>query len=138
EDGIRDPLVTGVQTCALPISQKGSYVGPDKLTFDFSSAPLTPEQKHNVEKLVNEKIAENASVSWTEIPFAEAKQRKDIIQFFGEKYGDVVRVVQIGGEPKALNGDSMELCGGTHVRATGEIGSFRIVKEEAIAAGIRR
>ena len=119
-------------------SQKGSYVGPDKLTFDFSSAPLTPEQKHNVEKLVNEKIAENASVSWTEIPFAEAKQRKDIIQFFGEKYGDVVRVVQIGGEPKALNGYSMELCGGTHVRATGEIESFRIVKEEAIAAGIRR
>src|SRR5207247_2349091 len=131
EDGIRDPLVTGVQTCALPISQKGSYVGPDKLTFDFSSAPLTPEQKHNVEKLVNEKIAENASVSWTEIPFAEAKQRKDIIQFFGEKYGDVVRVVQIGGEPKALNGYSMELCGGTHVRATGEIESFRIVKELA-------
>src|SRR5438874_2476603 len=119
-------------------SQKGSYVGPDKLTFDFSSAPLTPEQKHNVEKLVNEKIGENASVSWTEIPFAEAKQRKDIIQFFGEKYGDVVRVVQIGGEPKALNGYSMELCGGTHVRATGEIESFRIVKEEAIAAGIRR
>src|SRR6266567_3664201 len=119
-------------------AQKGSYVGPEKLTFDFSSAPLTPEQKHNVEKLVNEKIAENASVSWTEIPFAEAKQRKDIIQFFGEKYGDVVRVVQIGGEPKALNGYSMELCGGTHVRATGEIESFRIVKEEAIAAGIRR
>ena len=66
-------------------SQKGSYVGPDKLTFDFSSAPLTPEQKRNVEKLVNEKIAENAPVSWTEISFVEAKQRKDIIQFFGEK-----------------------------------------------------
>ena len=63
-------------------SQKGSYVGPDKLTFDFSSAPLTPEQKRDVEKLVNEKIAENAPVSWTEIPFGEAKQRKDIIQFF--------------------------------------------------------
>jgi len=119
-------------------SQKGSYVGPDKLTFDFSSAPLTPQQERDVEKLVNEKIAENAPVSWTEIPFDEAKQRKDIIQFFGEKYSDVVRVVQIGGEPKALNGYSMELCGGTHVRATGEIESFRIVKEEAIAAGIRR
>src|SRR5438876_2541888 len=119
-------------------SQKGSYVGPDKLTFDFSSAPLTPEQKHNVEKLVNEKIAENASVSWTEIPFAEAKQRKDIIQFFGEKYGDTVRVLQIGGAPRALNGYSMELCGGTHVRSTGEIESFRIVREEAIAAGVRR
>ena len=119
-------------------SQKGSYVGPDKLTFDFSSAPLTLEQKRDVEKLVNEKIAENAPVSWTEIPFTEAKQRKDIIQFFGEKYGDRVRVLQIGGAPQALNGYSMELCGGTHVRATSEIGPFRIVKEEAIAAGTRR
>jgi alanyl-tRNA synthetase/REP element-mobilizing transposase RayT len=119
-------------------SQKGSYVGPDKLTFDFSSAPLTPQQKRDVEKLVNEKIAENALVSWTEIPFAEAKQRKDIIQFFGEKYGDTVRVLQIGGAPRALNGYSMELCGGTHVSSTGEIGPFRIVKEEAIAAGTRR
>jgi alanyl-tRNA synthetase len=119
-------------------SQKGSYVGPDKLTFDFSSAPLTQEQKRNVEKLVNEKVAENASVSWTEISFVEAKQRKDIIQFFGEKYGDTVRVLQIGGVPRELNGYSMELCGGTHVRSTGEIGPFRIVKEEAIAAGTRR
>jgi alanyl-tRNA synthetase len=119
-------------------SQKGSYVGPDKLTFDFSSAPLTPEQKRDVEKLVNQKIAENAPVSWTEIPFTEAKQRKDIIQFFGEKYGDTVRVLQIGGAPRALDGYSMELCGGTHVSSTGEIGPFRIVKEEAIAAGIRR
>jgi alanyl-tRNA synthetase/REP element-mobilizing transposase RayT len=119
-------------------SQKGSYVGPDKLTFDFSSAPLTPEQKRDVEKLVNEKITENAQVSWTEIPFGKAKQRKDIIQFFGEKYGDTVRVLQIGGEPRALNGYSIELCGGTHVRSTGEIGPFRIVKEEAIAAGTRR
>ncbi|HEX4696916.1 MAG TPA: alanine--tRNA ligase [Candidatus Udaeobacter sp.] len=119
-------------------SQKGSYVGPDKLTFDFSSAPLTREQTRNVEKLVNQKIAENAPVSWSEIPFAEAKQRQDIIQFFGEKYGDTVRVLQIGGAPGALNGYSMELCGGTHVRSTGEIGPFRILKEEAIAAGTRR
>ncbi len=87
---------------------------------------------------MNEKIAENAPVSWTEIPFAEAKQRKDIIQFFGEKYGDKVRVMQIGGAPRELNGYSMELCGGTHVKSTGEIGPFRIVKEEAIAAGTRR
>src|SRR5438094_2986538 len=85
-------------------SQKGSYVGPDKLTFDFSSAPLTKQQVRDVEKLVNEKIAENAPVSWTEIPYAEAKQRTDIIQFFGEKYGDKVRVLQIGGSPRALNG----------------------------------
>jgi alanyl-tRNA synthetase len=118
--------------------QKGSYVGPDKLTFDFSSAALTKQQVRELEKLVNEKIAENAPVSPTKIPYAEARKRKDIIQFFGEKYGDTVRVLQIGGEPEALNGYSMELCGGTHVSSTSEIGPFRIVKEEAIAAGIRR
>jgi alanyl-tRNA synthetase len=118
--------------------QKGSYVGPEKLTFDFSSAALTAEQKHAVEKLVNDKVAENAPVSWTEIPYAEAKKRSDIQQFFGDKYGETVRVVQIGGEAGKLDGYSMELCGGTHVRATGDIGSFRIVREEAIAAGIRR
>jgi alanyl-tRNA synthetase len=126
------------QVVSRDASQKGSYVGPDKLTFDFSSAPLTKQQVRDVEKLVNEKVAENAPVSWTEIPFAEAKQRKDIIQFFGEKYGDAVRVLQIGGAPRALNGYSMELCGGTHVRSTGDIGPFRIIREEAIAAGIRR
>ena len=83
-------------------AQKGSYVGPDKLTFDFSSAALTPQQRRDVEKLVNEKIAQQEPVSWTEIPYAEAKKRSDIQQFFGDKYGDVVRVVQIGGEPNAL------------------------------------
>ena len=119
-------------------TQKGSYVGPDKLTFDFSSAALTAHQVREVEKLVNERIAEDASVSWKEIPYIEAKLRSDIQQFFGDKYGDVVRVVQIGGEPDALNGYSMELCGGTHVRGTGEIGCFKIVSESAIAAGIRR
>jgi alanyl-tRNA synthetase len=119
-------------------AQKGSYVGPDKLTFDFSSAALSSQQKRDVEKLVNEKIGENAPVFPTEIPYSDAKKRKDIQQFFGEKYGDEVRVVQIGGEQKKLNGYSMELCGGTHVKSTSEIGAFRIVKEEAIAAGIRR
>jgi alanyl-tRNA synthetase len=119
-------------------TQKGSYVGPEKLTFDFSSAALTAEQKRQVERLVNEKVAENAAVSWMEIPYAEAKKRSNIQQFFGDKYGETVRVVQIGGEHGQLNGYSMELCGGTHVRATGDIGSFRIVREEAIAAGIRR
>ena len=119
-------------------AQKGSYVGPDKLTFDFSSAALTPQQKKEVERLVNEKIRENAAVTWREIPYVDARKRTDIQQFFGDKYGDVVRVVQIGGDAKSLNGYSMELCGGTHVRATGEIGSFRLVREEAIAAGIRR
>jgi alanyl-tRNA synthetase/REP element-mobilizing transposase RayT len=126
------------ETVSREAVQKGSYVGPEKLTFDFSSAALTPEQKREVGKLVNQKIAENAAVSWTEIPYAEAKKRSDIQQFFGDKYGDMVRVVQIGGEPEKLNGYSMELCGGTHVRTTGDIESFRIVREEAIAAGIRR
>ena len=108
--------------------QKGSYVGPEKLTFDFSSAALTKQQVRDVEKLVNEKVAENAPVSWTEIPYAEAKKRSDIQQFFGDKYGDVVRVVQIGGAPNELNGYSMELCGGTHVR---DDGRDRIVSHRA-------
>jgi len=118
--------------------QKGSYVGPEKLTFDFSSAPLTPQQVADVERLVNERIVENAPVSWTEVKYSHIKDRNDIMQFFGEKYGDWVRVVQIGGKPTSLNGYSMELCGGTHTRATGELGLFRIVAESAIAAGIRR
>ena len=119
-------------------TQKGSYVGPEKLTFDFSSAPLTPQQVADVERLVNERILENAPITWTEAKYGDIKGRKDIMQFFGEKYGDVVRVVQIGGKSAALDGYSMELCGGTHTRATGEIGLFRIVAESAIAAGIRR
>ena len=119
-------------------SQKGSFVGPDKLTFDFNSAPLTPAQVADIEKLVNERILENAGVSWTEVAHADVKQRKDVMQFFGDKYGDTVRVVQIGGEANKLNGYSMELCGGTHARATGEIGLFRIVSEAAVAAGVRR
>ncbi len=119
-------------------SQKGSFVGPDKLTFDFNSAALTPQQIADIEKLVNERILENAGVSWTEVPHTDVKNRKDVMQFFGDKYGDVVRVVQIGGSAHKLDGYSMELCGGTHTRATGEIGLFRIVGESAIAAGVRR
>ena len=119
-------------------SQKGSFVGPDKLTFDFNSAPLTPAQVADIEKLVNERIVENAGVSWTEVLHNDVKGRKDVMQFFGDKYGDTVRVVQIGGEASQLNGYSMELCGGTHTRATGEIGLFRILSEAAVAAGVRR
>lgn len=119
-------------------TQKGSFVGPDKLTFDFSSAALTPVQLQEIERLVNERIVENAPVSWTEMPYREVKPRKDILQFFGDKYGETVRVVQIGGHRGSLDGYSMELCGGTHTRGTGEIGLFRIVSESAIAAGVRR
>jgi len=120
------------------VAQKGSFVGPDKLTFDFSSGALTPAQLSSVVQLVNERILENAPVSWKEMPYAEVKGRPGILQFFGDKYGDTVRVVQIGGAPHGLDGYSMELCGGTHVRSTGEIGSFRIVSEAAVAAGVRR
>ncbi|HEY5952876.1 MAG TPA: alanine--tRNA ligase-related protein, partial [Terrimicrobiaceae bacterium] len=119
-------------------SQKGSYVGPDKLTFDFNHPPLTSAEVRDVEKLVNEKIIENAAVSWFEVPYAEVRGRGDIMQFFGDKYGELVRVVQIGGQAGALSGYSMELCAGTHTHATGEIGLFRIVSEAAIAAGVRR
>jgi alanyl-tRNA synthetase len=119
-------------------SQKGSFVGPDKLTFDFNSAPLTPAQVADIERLVNERILENAGVSWTEVLHNDVKGRKDVMQFFGDKYGDTVRVVQIGGGAGKLDGYSMELCGGTHTRATGEIGLFRIVSEAAVAAGVRR
>jgi alanyl-tRNA synthetase len=118
--------------------QKGSFVSPDKLTFDFNSAALSPGQLADVERLVNERILENAGVSWTEVAYADIKARPDIMQFFGDKYGERVRVVQIGGQAAQLDGYSMELCGGTHTRATGEIGLFRIVAENAIAAGVRR
>jgi alanyl-tRNA synthetase len=120
------------------VSQKGSFVGPDKLTFDFSSTALTEDQVAEVEKLVNERVLENTPVSWREMPYADVKGRPGILQFFGDKYGDTVRVVQIGGTPDGLDGYSMELCGGTHVRGTGEIGLFRIVSEAAVAAGVRR
>ena len=119
-------------------TQKGSFVGPDKLTFDFNSAALTPAQVRDIERLVNERIVENAGVSWTEVPYADVRGRADIMQFFGDKYGETVRVVQIGGGAGEFNGYSQELCAGTHTRATGEIGLFRIVSEAAIAAGVRR
>ena len=119
-------------------TQKGSFVGPDKLTFDFNSAPLTAAQVAEIERLVNERVLENAGVSWTEAPYAAVKSRADVMQFFGDKYGELVRVVQIGGRAGQMDGYSMELCGGTHTRATGEIGLFRIVAESAVAAGVRR
>ncbi len=119
-------------------AQKGSFVGPDKLTFDFNGAALTPGQVADVERLVNERILENSPVSWMEVKYDHIKDRKDVMQFFGDKYGEWVRVVQVGGRPTGLDGYAMELCGGTHCRATGEIGLFRIAAENAIAAGVRR
>ena len=119
-------------------TQKGSNVTPDKLTFDFNSAALTPAQLADIERLVNERIIANDIVSWTEVPYTEAKANSGIMQLFGEKYPENVRVVQIGGKANALDGWSMELCGGTHTRYTGEIGLFRVVAEGAVAAGVRR
>lgn len=119
-------------------SQKGSSVDAEKLTFDFNGQALTPHQIAEMERLVNARILSNESVSWTEVKYAQVKGRPDVMQFFGDKYGETVRVVQVGGHPTKLDGWSMELCAGTHVRATGEIGLFRIVGESAIAAGVRR
>ena len=119
-------------------TQKGSSVTPDKLTFDFNSAALTAQQLSDIERLVNERIVANEPVSWTEVPYVEAKANSGIMALFGEKYGDLVRVVQIGGQRNQLDGWSMELCGGTHTRSTGEIGLFRLVGESAVAAGVRR
>ncbi|HRJ10115.1 MAG TPA: alanine--tRNA ligase, partial [Prosthecobacter sp.] len=119
-------------------TQKGSSVTPDKLTFDFNSAALTAQQLADIERLVNERIVANDPVSWSEVPYVEAKANNGIMALFGEKYGDLVRVVQIGGQPHKLDGWSMELCGGTHTRHTGEIGLFRLVGEGAVAAGVRR
>jgi len=119
-------------------TQKGSNVTPDKLTFDFNSAALTAQQINDIERLVNERIVANEPVSWTEVPYVEAKANNGIMALFGEKYGDLVRVVQIGGQRNKLDGWSMELCGGTHTRSTGEIGLFRLVSESAVASGVRR
>lgn len=119
-------------------TQQGSSVTPDRLRFDFNSKPVTKEQIAAMEEKVNACIQKAETVSWIEQPYTEVKGREDIMQFFGDKYGDLVRVVQIGGESKALDGYSMELCGGTHVRNTSEIGLFKIKSEGAISAGVRR
>jgi alanyl-tRNA synthetase len=112
------------------VRQAGSFVGPDRLRFDFSHyEQISPTQLEEIERLCLERILENAPVKWYELPYAEKPE--DVIAFFGEKYGETVRVVDIGGWSK-------ELCGGTHVRATGEIGLLKIVSESAISAGTRR
>ncbi|MFP4166636.1 MAG: alanine--tRNA ligase [Opitutales bacterium] len=112
------------------IRQAGSLVAPDYLRFDFAHfEALTPEELETIERKVNQRILENAPVETYHIPIDEKPD--DIIAVFGEKYGEIVRVVDIGGFSK-------ELCGGTHVGATGEIGLCAITAESAIAAGTRR
>ncbi len=119
-------------------TQQGSLVAADRLRFDFNSKALNADQLDEIQRKVNRCITSDDPVSCTEVPHEEVKDNPDVMQFFGDKYGDLVRVVQIGGTANKFNGYSMELCGGTHVNSTGEIGFFKIKSEGAVAAGIRR
>jgi alanyl-tRNA synthetase len=118
------------------VEQKGSLVEPDRLRFDFSfRGAVPPEKLGEVERLVNEQILANLEVAARERPFEEAV-REGAIALFGEKYGDRVRVIAV--EDREPSRRSVELCGGTHVLRTGDIGAFKIVAESGIAAGVRR
>jgi alanyl-tRNA synthetase len=119
-------LVLGEQS-----TQKGSMVGPDRLRFDFSHGKaLSNEEIARIEDLVNAKVLTDAPVETEVLPVAEAK-KTGAMAIFEEKYGDVVRVL-------TMTPDSIELCGGTHARALGEIGLFKITSEAGVAAGVRR
>ncbi|MCY1056139.1 alanine--tRNA ligase [Nannocystis sp. SCPEA4] len=113
------------------VAQKGSLVAPDRLRFDFSHPrPISPEQKQQIERIVNEMTLANADTDTREMSPGEAKTA-GAIGLFEAKYGEQVRVVRIGS-------DSVELCGGTHVHRAGDIGLFAIVSEVGIAQGVRR
>ncbi|MBW3593239.1 MAG: alanine--tRNA ligase, partial [Actinobacteria bacterium] len=115
--------------------QAGSAVRPDKLRFDFThGGPLTPEERERVESIVNERIFENLPVHAFETPIEEARNL-GAMMLFGEKYGEIVRVIEIGSGDDAF---SRELCGGTHVRSTAEIGPFVILSEGSVGSGVRR
>ena len=114
------------------VSQKGSLVDSERLRFDFSHfEAVTAEQLKSIELLVNDQIRANSSVA-TELCNMDAAKAKGAMALFGEKYGDTVRVLTMG------EGFSVELCGGTHVNRTGDIGLFRITSESGVAAGVRR
>jgi len=113
------------------VSQKGSLVAPDRLRFDFAHfEPMTPEQIAEVERLVNERIRANEEAQAEVMPYDQAI-KSGAMALFGEKYGAEVRVLKLGEF-------STELCGGTHVCRTGDIGMFKIVAESGVAAGVRR
>jgi alanyl-tRNA synthetase len=112
-------------------TQKGSLVGPERLRFDFShNRALTTEEIAQVEDLVNAKVLSDAPVITEVLPIADARKR-GAVAIFEEKYGDVVRML-------TMTKDSVELCGGTHARSLGEIGLFKIVSDQGLAAGVRR
>jgi len=114
------------------VTQKGSLVDAERLRFDFSHfEPMTPAQIREVERLVNEQIRANSAVE-IQVTDMETAKAKGAMALFGEKYGDEVRVLTMGG------GFSVELCGGTHVQRTGDIGLMRVTGESGIAAGVRR
>jgi len=115
------------------VQQQGSLVAPDRLRFDFPHfGRITPEEVRAIEEMVNEKIAEEIQVYWEELPIEKARKIPNVKMFFGDKYGDIVRVVFIDEK------FSVEFCGGTHVKNTRDIGLFKIVSEASIASGVRR
>lgn len=118
------------QVVGAHAQQKGSMVGPERLRFDFThGAPLTDEQIARIEDLVNDRVLQNEAIT-TDVVNMEDARKRGAMMIFEEKYGDTVRMLKIS--------DSVELCGGTHARATGDIGLFKIVSEQGIAAGVRR
>ncbi len=118
-------------TLGTHVVQRGSLVAPDRLRFDFAhTAPMTQDERDRVERIVNDGVWTDHDVTTGDRPYEEAVA-DGAMALFGEKYADVVRVVEIPGV-------SMELCGGTHVRHTGEIGLFKITSESGVAAGVRR
>ena len=120
-----------VRCSASHVKQAGSLVAPDRLRFDFVHfQPLTRDELNRVERIVNAEILRNAPVQ-TEVRSTQEAIAAGAMALFGEKYGDTVRVVSVPAF-------SMELCGGTHVGATGDIGSFAILMESGVAAGVRR
>ncbi len=120
------------------VTQKGSLNAPDRLRFDISQPrPVTDAELRAVERAVNARIRENAPVE-TRLMTPEEAVKRGAMALFGEKYGDEVRVVSMGEGDDGKSAYSIELCGGTHVRRTGDIGAFRILAEAGVAAGIRR
>ena len=130
------------QVLGTHVAQKGSLVSPDRLRFDFvHTKPMSPDEIKAVETLANAIVLQNSSVETRLMAVEDAKQ-SGAMALFGEKYGDEVRVVSMGlpeaGEGKANKAWSVELCGGTHVKRTGDIGLLKVVGESASAAGVRR